>query len=82
MSLDNIFDLCMSFLSSPFTKMFDIVTNETLCIADGDSVLQFRGYSLSNIWYDELAIFCHAVIWLLFTYFILRIVKKYYRHFK
>ncbi len=56
--------------------------NSTLCYADGDDVLKYRGYSLDWLWYDQIALAGTIVGWLILAYIVLRIVKIYYRHFK
>lgn len=53
----------------------DAASNVTSCVADGDTVLSFQGYDLDMLWFDEIALLCHAVLWLALTYIILRIIK-------
>ena len=62
----------------------DNITDELLCVVEGNSVLSFQGYRLNFpwIWYDEIALLVHGVLWLIAAYFILRIIKIYYKRYK
>lgn len=62
--------LCL--ISSLFMIRHDNITDELLCVVEGNSVLSFQGYRLNFpwIWYDEIALLVHGVLWLIAAYFI------------
>lgn len=52
------------------------------CIAYGNEVLTYKGYHTDWIWWDELALGGTVVLWLTFSYIVLRVVKAFYRQHK
>ena len=70
---------CLYFCS-PY-KIIEVDEQE-YCFASGNEVLAYQGYHTDWIWWDEIALGGTAVLWLIFSYIVLRVVKAFYRQNK
>lgn len=64
-----------------------MVPNETsglaYCVANGTQFLQFQGYEIGwHWWADQVALLVNALVWLVLTYLVLRLVKWVYQQHK